>query len=50
MEDTKRNLGHWIALLGALMLVLAAWVSLIAACGLCVLLLSRKVRAYEVVK
>jgi ABC-2 type transport system permease protein len=30
--------------------VLAAWASLIAACGLCVLLLSRKVRAYEVVK
>jgi ABC-2 type transport system permease protein len=28
----------------------AAWLSLIAACGLCVLLLSRKVRAYEVVK
>jgi ABC-2 type transport system permease protein len=28
----------------------AAWLSLIAACSLCVLLLARKVRAYEVVK
>ena len=30
--------------------VAAAWLSLGAACGLCVLLLSRKIRAYEVVK
>jgi ABC-2 type transport system permease protein len=28
----------------------AAWISLLAACGACILLLARKVRAYEVVK
>jgi ABC-2 type transport system permease protein len=30
--------------------VAAAWLSLLAACGVCILLLARKVRAYEVVK
>jgi hypothetical protein len=28
----------------------AAWASLFAACAFCILLLARKVRAYEVVK
>ena len=28
----------------------AAWISLTVACGLCILLLARKIRAYEVVK
>jgi hypothetical protein len=28
----------------------AAWASLLVACGVCILLLARKIRAYEVVK
>jgi ABC-2 type transport system permease protein len=30
--------------------VVAAWASLLAACGVCLLLLARKIRAYEVIK
>jgi len=28
----------------------AAWLSLLVACGICLLLLARKIRAYEIVK
>jgi ABC-2 type transport system permease protein len=44
----------WSSLFGvkfwATVPVAAAWLSLLAACGVCILLLARKVRAYEVVK